>query len=199
MLGRQLFSFQVHQNVVSPYHKITIEAPWRRVRYVLDELRDVPVDVRKAHITAHHSTLYVKGAQGERLSEEAKLEVYARLQEGIDLHTVEEQESQRSYAAQKLAMSDDVNVSIYNVSNTNYTLLEFSCGDRVGLLTDILNLLASLPVDIETGHISSVGNVAHNIFYLRRHDRALNDGEIQYVSNIFEHQCKDDLQTPSDM
>jgi UTP:GlnB (protein PII) uridylyltransferase len=200
MISRQHFAFHIHQKPNVPYHKITIEAPWRKVRYVLRELRNIPVDVRKAHITRDHTTLYLKNPDRQVMNNETKLFVYHTLMQGIDIAAEQATDEMRNFAMHKIQMPDDVSVMIHNVPNAPYTLLEFTCGDRVGLLNDILDIMASLPIDIETGHISSVGKHAHNVFYLCRHDKPLSEHEIAYVANVFEHDTRNktyDLQIPN--
>jgi UTP:GlnB (protein PII) uridylyltransferase len=201
MLSRQKYAFQIHHEKQTAYHKILIDLPWRQVRYVLDQLRDIPVDIRKAHITSKHTTLYMKAPANQPLASSAKLQVYSSLLEGIDMESAIASDEDKSYSMRKITLPEDTTIMMYNVTGAPYTLLEFSCGDRIGLLNDLLDILASMPVDIETGIISSVGTQVHNVFYLCRQDKPLSEKDMAYVANVLEHDGRDktsELQVPSD-
>jgi len=162
---RYRFGFRV-EKVNLPYHVVTVTAPWRRIPYILEEVRDLDIDVRKAWITKDRTTLYLKDAKPsakKALSSPTsaflplsnpKHESLARaFDEGF---MINEWERAKSVFGHPLTLPHDTSIMIYNIPTMPITVLEFTCQDRVGLLCDMLDCLSWLPVDVQTAHISTV-------------------------------------------
>lgn len=170
-----------------PYHVVTVTTPWRRLPYILDVVRDLNIDVRKAYLTPIDSTFYLKEGGGQHLSLQRKQELTHMLDNGV---VVDVRERCKFMFQAPLKLPKDTHVLLYNIPAQLYTVLEFTCADRVGLLCDILDALSSFPIEIELGHISTVSGFAHNVLQLTKDGRALNDAEIEYIMNVFEYEIK---------
>jgi len=168
-------------------HPVTIRAPWRYMPYVLDNLRSETYDIQKAIISSQSSTLYVRDMEDTILSPERVKYIKDVLSRGI---TIDERERAKYVHQNQIVLPMDTMVHVYNIPNVHCTILEFICEDRPGLLCDMLDLLSSLPVEIHSSYITCVANMAHNIFHIQRENRALNDDEITYVTNVFEYEVK---------
>lgn len=170
-----------------PYHVVTVTSSWRKLPYVLDAVRDLNMDVRKAYLTPSDSTFYLKEKDGEPLSLQRQQELSHTFDNGV---VVDVRERYKILFQTPLKLPKDTRVLLYNIPAQLYTILEFTCADRVGLLCDILDALSSFPIEIEIGHISTVSGFAHNVLQLTRDGRALNDAEIEYIQNVFEYEIK---------
>lgn len=166
---------------------VTIRAPWRYMPYVLDNLRSETYDIQKAIVSSQSSTLYVRDMEDPLVSPERVKYIKDVLGRGI---TIDERERAKYVHQNQIILPTDTMVHVYNIPNVHCTVLEFICEDRPGLLCDMLDLLSSLPVEIHSSYITCVSNMAHNIFHIQRDNRALNDDEIAYVTNVFEYEVK---------
>lgn len=180
------FGFRIEKTHI-PYHVVTVSAPWRRMPFLLDTFRMMDLDVRKAYIAEHVSTLYLKQSEGFPVSNEKKEELITAMDLGV---VVNERERHKELFSTPLKLSAETSVLLYNIPAQEFTTLEFTCMDRMGLLCDILDFLSSFPIDIHSAHISSVGEYAHNILLLKRGGTALTDTDIEYIQNVFEYEVK---------
>lgn len=165
------------KNTKEPYHILTINTNWRKLPYILDKLRDENFDIRRAHIRKDESTFYMKNTEspGEYMND--------IIFDGYHDH----------YNRDKIGsivLPTDTEVLLYNIPKLQKTTLEFSCKDRLGLLSDVLDLLLTFPYELHEGIISTVGPYAHNLFYLRKQNRSLQDPDMEYISNVFEYEVK---------
>lgn len=155
--------------------------------YVLDNLRSETYDIQKAIVTSKYSTLYLKEADDSPLT-------ISRIQNVADIFNkgiiIDERERAKYVYQNQIVLPTDTSVLIYNIPNMNYTVLEFICEDRLGLLCDMLDLLTSLPIDVHSSYVTSISLMAHNIFHIQKEERALTNEEIAYITNIFEYEVK---------
>ncbi len=170
-----------------PYHVVTVSSSWRKLPYVLDAVRDLNMDVRKAYLTPSDSTFYLKETNGQPLTLQRQQELSEAFDHGV---IVDIRERYKMVFQTPFKLPKDTRVLLYNVPAQIYTVLEFTCADRIGLLCDILDALSSFPIEIEIGHISTVSGFAHNVLQLTKDGRALNDAEMEYVHNVFEYEIK---------
>ena len=168
-------------------HPVTVRAPWRYIPYVLDNLRTETYNIQKAIITSKYSTLYLKEADDSTLTVNRIQNVEDMLNRGI---IIDERERAKYVYQNQIVLPRDTAVSIYNVPNSKYTVLEFICEDRLGLLCDMLDLLTSLPIDIHSSYVSSESLMAHNIFHIQKCGTALSPEQVAYITNIFEYEVK---------
>lgn len=168
-------------------HPVTVKAPWRYMPYVLDNLRSETYDIQKAIVTSKYSTLYLKEADDSPLT-------ISRIQNVADIFNkgiiIDERERAKYVYQNQIVLPTDTSVLIYNIPNMNYTVLEFICEDRLGLLCDMLDLLTSLPIDVHSSYVTSISLMAHNIFHIQKEESALTNEEIAYITNIFEYEVK---------
>jgi len=150
--------------------------------YVLDKLRDDHYDIRKAHIKHDSAVLYVKDGVGD---------VHHKLHDIIaDGYHDSYQKNGAGTTGGRIILPHDAEVNLYNLPNARKTTLEFSCVDRIGLLGDILELLAVFPFELQNSYISTVGPFAHNLFFLQACKKSLKEEDLEYIRNVFEYEVK---------
>lgn len=171
--------FHVHPNQ-RPYHIISVHSPWRRMPPILQKIREEDIDIRRAFITKNTTVLYLKDSNGCFLPFQKQFRLTNLLSDYI-LETP---------LNSNIQLSRDTEVLIYNIPGYPYTTLEFTCSDRIGLLSDLMELLSILPIDIQMGSINTVMDYAHNVLYLHKNHKPLSEIEIQYIQNIFEYEVK---------
>lgn len=170
-----------------PYHVLTFTRQWKDIPPILDRVRALNLDVRKALITPESSTIFLKesGNASLTLDKQKQLEeaLYNSQTVSIDDVNIEYQKS--------IELPNDTQILLYNIPSLPFTICEFSCNDRIGLLSDSLAFLSSLPVEICLGHVSTVAGKAHNIFHLVSTNGApLDEQDVIYLSNVFEYEGK---------
>lgn len=171
--------FTIHPNQ-RPYNIVSIHSPWRKMPPILDKIKEEDIDIRRAFITKNTTVLYVKDTEGRPLS----FQKQNRLSNLLSDYIVDKP------LAFNIQLAKDTEIMVYNIANYPYTVLEFNCTDRPGLLCDLLDLLAIIPIEIHIGYINTVKNYAHNILHIHHHNRPLTEVEIQYIQNIFEYEVK---------
>lgn len=167
-----------------PYHVLSVQTPWRKLSKITHKFRENDIDIRKAYIQPEQSVLYLKESKDRILSINHRQYINSLLE---DVYQQEEE----LIDSTNILLPATTEIHLYNVPKTNYTTLEFSCKDRLGLLTDMINLISSFPYEMKQAYISSVGSYAHNIFLLHHKQKPLNYKEVQYISNVFEYEVKE--------
>lgn len=160
------------------YHNMTVHVPWRKVAIITEQLRNENIAIHKAFIYPEKSVLYVKQANNDHITVEQKKQI----------ETLAGNIYYEPKCISNITLPNSTDIWIYN---NQHTILEFSCTDRMGLLTDIMNLLVAFPYDIHTGFINTFGPFAHNIFQLHYCNKPLSDKDIEYIFNVFEYEVKE--------
>ena len=172
-----------------PYQAISLHIPWQNMPIILNRARAIDLDVRKAYIRSHESALFLKETNNRPLSTK-KLEILDTILCLTKLD-VEPSIIPITLAPHPIDLPKDTRITLYNAPSNSFTTCEFTCDDRVGLLSDILTFFTHLSVDIKSGHVSTVLDQAHNVFHITNtHGDALNGEEMLYISNVFEHEGK---------
>jgi UTP:GlnB (protein PII) uridylyltransferase len=181
-----------------PYHTLTFESPWRKLPNALDRIRSLQLDVRKALITPKQTTLFIKESQNRSLTKEKRqlLETLLNYPESLMAYDSIDSNELLIYTNvdySRFELPNETQIMLYNLPEQPFTVCEFTCKDRIGLLSDILTFLSVLPVDIQLGHISTVNDQAHNAFHLVHIEtnKPLTNEDVMYVSNVFEYEGKE--------
>lgn len=174
-----------HMYPTVPYHVISLDAPWRKIGYITDRLRNIEVDIRKAYIQKDTTILYLKGNKGRPLIESQKKYIEEVMEDGYY--------DSYSTVTNSIKLPSNTEIHLYNIPVLPYTTLEFSCEDRIGLLSDVMEMMASFPYDLNRGYISTIGPYAHNVFFLENNQKPLRENEILYISNVFEYEIKESM------
>ena len=160
---------------------LTVQTSWRRLPPVLEILREVPVDIRRALIQPEQSTLFVNTNCPIATSEDLRTLI----------HRAENDPFVPPVSIQgKVELPLDTKILMYNVPHVPYTTMEFYCKDRIGLLSDLLQYIIQLDMDVYAAHITTMYDQAHNIFHLTKHNQPLEPFELLYIRNVFEHDVK---------
>lgn len=85
---------------------------------------------------------------------------------GVDI-SGELQRLKSSYPSRKEALAKRAEVHIDNMASNVYSVVEITSMDRVGLLYDITQKLADLKLSISSAHISTYGEQAVDVFYVK--------------------------------
>lgn len=169
-----------------PYHVISLDVPWRKVDYITGRFRDMQIDIRKAYIKKDSSILYLKGSKGRPLHNIQKEYITEVLNEGY-------YDSYSNPMNQEVTLPANTEIHLYNIPGVSYTTLEFSCEDRIGLLSDVMGLISSFPYDLNRAYVSTIGPYAHNVFLLENNRKSLREPEMLYISNVFEYEIKENV------
>lgn len=167
-----------------PYHILSVQIPWRKLSNITQKFRENDIDIRKAYIQPEQSVLYLKESKDRILSRKRRIYIAELIQDVYN-------QTDDILDTANILLPATTEIHLYNVPKTNYTTLEFSCQDRLGLLTDMINLTASFPYEMKQAYISSIGSYAHNIFLLHHKHKPLDYKEVQYISNVFEYEVKE--------
>lgn len=167
------------EHVSHPHHVVTIHASWKRLPLILDCLRSIPLDIRRAHISKESSTLYLKNhCHGCDISKE--------LTRATSMDTTSEIPRNP-----RMRLPLDTQILLYNIPSLNFTTMEFGCHDRIGLLCDLLLFLEPLSIDLDESYVTTVGSFAHNILHLTKNGKPLGEEEMTYIHNVFEYEAKE--------
>ncbi len=91
-----------------------------------------------------------------------------------------------SYPTRKTSFSNAVQVAVDNDASNIYTVIEVNTADRPGLLYSITKALSSLGLSIASAHITTYGNRAVDVFYVKDAfgHKITHENRIQEVRNI---------------
>lgn len=182
-----MMSFQYKmEHVAVPHHIITIRTKWRNLPVILDGFRNIPLDIRRAHITDDSSTFYLKEASSKLTIKDVQtqLAVVMKMRDQFE-------EVGFGHRSSRMKLPMDTQIMLYNMPTDNYTTMEFVCNDRIGLLCDLLLFLDPLSVEIKESFITTVGGAAHNILHLQKNGKELSENDMLYIRNVFEHEAKE--------
>ena len=164
-------------------HVVIVNSPWRKLPQLLEVMRDVPVDIRRAYIQKETSTLFINAGSPLMTPEDLRIHM-ERIENGTVVTAPSSSQNPR------VELPIDAQIMIYNIPNIPYTTMEFHCKDRIGLLSDVLQYMSGLDVDIHDAHITTMSDQAHNIFHLQKSNKPLDFHQIMYIRNVFEHDVK---------
>ncbi len=90
---------------------------------------------------------------------------------------------EKRYKSASKTFSVTPKISIDNSSSKRYSIIEVHCLDRRGLLFAIATTLTALDIDIVSAHISTYGEVASDVFYVKDSDnnKITDQNRQQYV------------------
>ena len=182
-------SFSYHyriENIKVPHHMIHINVHWRKLPIILENIRSVPVDIRWAHV-GNQSTVFILRS-GDDTTQMIESQVnLANMLRNLQSKPI----LSTNVSAPLMRLPLDTQVLVYNTGDANYTTMEFGCKDRIGLLSDLLQFLEPLNVEIQYGYVTTIDDMAYNIFHLQKDNQRLSHQEIQYITNVFEHEAKE--------
>jgi UTP:GlnB (protein PII) uridylyltransferase len=183
--GRFLYR---REPITVTHHIITVHAHWRQIPRVLDAVRAIPLDIKRAQIHPDCSTFFMQEVEPTT----SLLYTTQRLIEiGQDMELLLQEED--PHADTRIRLPIDTHVMCYNIPDTSCTTMEFSCKDRVGILSDLLHFMSSLDVDVHDAFISTVHGTVHNVFHVTKDGGQLSLSMMTYLQNVFEYEAKQRL------
>jgi hypothetical protein len=163
------------------YNSISLNINWRKLPILLDKLYDKDFNISKAYINNNDTTLFIKNF------------LCFEQMEYIDEIVEDAKNDDTIYGKNNIILPSNTEILLYNSPKTlkNRTILEFSCDDRTGLLSDMIELLSCFPFEINEAYINTINDkYVNNIFLLQKNNNCLTSNEIEYISNIFEYEVK---------
>ena len=182
--------YRLDQNT-SPPHVITVKASWRKLPHVLEVMREIPLDIRRAYIHQDVGTFYVNSGSPYLSPEDIQKSAGAlEMQSKQHASGISSVASSLFTPPPRIELPVDSKVLLYNFPDVPYTTMEFSCKDRVGLLSDLLQFMSGMPIEIRDAIITTMGEQAHNILHLQSKGDSLGFHQISYIRNVFEYDIK---------
>lgn len=163
------------------YNSICLNIHWRKLPILLDKLYDKDFNISKAYINNNDTTLFIKNF------------LCFEQMEYIDEIVEDAKNDDTICGKNNIILPSNTEILLYNSPKTlkNRTILEFSCDDRIGLLSDMIELLTCFPFEINEAYINTINEqYVNNIFLLQKNNKSLTSNEIEYISNIFEYEVK---------
>lgn len=161
---------------------ISFQSNWRQVPLVLHELKRVNLSVSKAKMHESWTTLYIKS-----LDPQSHASVH-------NDHIVDIFQGRVSLDMDPLyhqGLHPNTKVHIYNISTYPYTVMHFSCPDRLGLFCEILEFLAPYNIQLHRAYVNAQEFIASNMFFISNlQGQPLSPLEIEFLQNLFEYDLK---------
>lgn len=164
---------------------ISVYAKWKSLPVFLHELKRMDITIHKAKMHNDWTTMYLRTNDAE--SKQHALELILTGNAEVDEVPL--------YAQ---GLSNTTNIYVYNITTFPYTVVDFGCKDRTGLLCEILEFLAPYDIEVRGAYINTIGDIATNMFYVTRNGEKLDTPYIEYLSNMMEYELKKSNSPPSD-
>lgn len=150
---------------------LSIKGNWKKLPPFLHELKAHECSIHKAKYWDNWTSMYMKTPRTITFDCIEKM-----------THTTDD----TAAIPQKLPFN--TTIYIYNISTAPYTILDFGCHDRLGLMCEILEVLSRYDIDVKGAYVNTIGNIVSNIFYITHNDTKLDDMYIEYLKNSLELQ-----------
>lgn len=150
---------------------ISIQSNWRKLPPLLHELKANECSIQKAKYWDNWTSMYMKAPK--HVTFETVQQMVVPPDEPVII-------------PHKLPFN--TSIYLYNISTAPYTILDFGCSDRLGLLCEIFEVLSKYDIDVKGAYVNTIGNVVSNIFYITHCERKLDDRYIEYLRNNLESQ-----------
>ncbi len=161
---------------------ISFQSSWRHIPLVLHEMKRVNLSISKAKFHDSWTTLYINSIDPDTHATIHRPHLVNVLQGRVQL-------DQEPLYNQGLHPSTVIRM--FNLSNYPYTVLDFQCGDRVGLFCEILEFLTPYDIQIHHAYCNAQKYIASNMFFItNKQGNMLTPEEIEFFSNIFEYDLK---------
>lgn len=165
---------------------ISVYAKWKTLPVFLHELKRMDITIHKAKMHNDWTTMYLRTTDAEEKQRNLELMLTGNI----------EVDEAPLYAQ---GLSSSTNIYVYNITTFPYTVVDFGCQDRTGLMCEILEFLSPYDIEVRGAYINTIGNIATNMFYITRNGEKLDAPYIEYLSNMMEYELKKDQARPSDV
>lgn len=157
---------------------MSVYAKWKTLPVFLHELKRMDITIHKAKMHNDWTTMYLKTKDDARLKQQTLERV---------LNGKQEIDEAPLYLN---GLCPNTNIYVYNITTFPYTVMDFNCQDRTGLMCEILEFLAPYDIEVRGAYINTIGTIATNMFYITRHGDKLDTTYIEYLSNLMEFELK---------
>lgn len=171
------FPYRIEKPIHGTSIGLSVYSQWRHIPIFLHELKRMDITIHKAKMHDQWTTMYLRTDKPveHRRDIELVLSGHSEVDE-VPLYAQ--------------GLNTTTNIHVYNISTFPYTVVDFGCQDRTGLLCEILEFLAPFNIEVRGAYINTIGNVATNMFYITRKGERLDDAHIEYLSNMMEYELK---------
>lgn len=183
--------FRVEKPVHNSQLGLSFQLEWRKVPYFLHELKRKNVSVFKARLHHCWTSLYLN-------SEESNVSaaIYQPYLEEVLKGSVAIDDTPMYQSG----LHPGTNITVYNTPTLPYTVINFSCPDRVGLFCEMLEFLAPYNIEVAHGYCNSVNSIATNLFFITDpHGDRLTPKNIEFIRNLFEYDLKKRITAMNDL
>lgn len=170
-VSRKSIVIRKEKPIIGTNFGISVKGNWKALPPFLHELKANDCSIHKAKYWEDWTSMYIKTPKT------------------ITFESIEQMTTVTDDALsipQKLPFN--TTIYIYNISTVPYTVLDFGCYDRVGLLCEILEVLSKYDIDVKGAYVNTIGNVVSNIFYITHKNNKLDADYIEYLKNSLELQ-----------
>lgn len=164
---------------------MSVYAKWKTLPVFLHELKRMDITIHKAKMHNDWTTMYLKTSGDVLLKTNALERVLTGNQEVDEVPLY----------LNKLC--PNTQIFVYNITTFPYTVMDFNCQDRTGLMCEILEFLAPFDIEVRGAYVNTIGSIATNMFYITRHGEKLKDEYIEYISNLMEYELKKTNDNPN--
>lgn len=179
------FPYRIEKPIYGTSIGLSVYSKWRTVPLFLHELKRMDITIHKAKMHNEWTTMYLKTDNAEIRRRDLEL----ILSGNVEINDM---------PLYQQGLNASTNIHIYNISTFPYTVIDFGCHDRTGLLCEILEFLAPFDIDVRGAYINTIGTIATNMFYVTRHGERLDNAYIEYLSNMMEYELKKHTTLPQD-
>jgi len=169
------FNYKLEQPIYGTSVGLSLQSNWRALPSFLHEVKRLDMSVHKAKYWSDWTTMYLKHS---RLSSAEAISAI----EGV----LEKPISDDITPLYTSGLPLNTSICMYNISTTPFTILDFGCIDRPGLMCEVLELLSRYDIDVKYAYINTIGTVVSNIFYISYRGKKLTDDYISYIRNNME-------------
>ncbi len=179
------FPYRLEKPIHGSSIGLSVYSNWRTIPVFLHELKRMDITIHKAKMHDQWTTMYLKADKPmERTKQlEKVLSGYAEI-DNIPLYAQ--------------GLSTTTNIHVYNISTFPYTVIDFGCQDRTGLLCEILEFLSPFDIEVRGAYINTIGTIATNMFYVTRNGQRLDDAHIEYLSNMMLYELQNNTTSQQD-
>lgn len=164
---------------------MSVYSKWRRLPIFLHELKRMDITIHKAKMHNDWTTMYLRTEEPEEKRRNLELVLSGNTEiDEVPLYIQ--------------GLNPNTNIYVYNITTFPYTVMDFGCQDRTGLMCEILEFLSPFDIEVRGAYINTIGGIATNMFYITRHGEKLDNAYIEYLSNMLEYELKKNNTRASD-
>ena len=162
---------------------VSVKSHWRNLPPLLHELKRNECSIHKAKYWNECTSMYIKAPK--EYTYKSMVDSAEALNDPLGVWY-----QQTSYLSSSQGLPHNTCIYIYNIQTAPYTVMDFGCCDKTGLLCEILEVLSKYEIDIKGAYINTIGSVVSNIFFITHNEKQLSETYIEYLRNNLEAEVR---------